>query len=215
MRLYMCDFEEVDDDDSESKEELSKDDEADADHVTDEMVNMANTGDATLHVSTASSHFVSIVSATSSGGNIQALIAKAVWEKKNIPSVKIPNVQTLGAMRRLKEIQIIQVPGALPKFAKRVKKPLKTEVDDLVIKPMHKEFNDLNRLEIQRDIMVVNAQQLQIKTKYQLLPKLLLRGDESTQPKSDHVKENEPPAKAQGEQSSEKALPTSTALIVH
>ncbi|GKE24711.1 hypothetical protein Tco_1436223 [Tanacetum coccineum] len=116
----------------------------------DEMVNMANIGDATLHVSTASSHFVSIVSATSSHGNIQALIAKAVWEKKNILSVKIPNVQTLGAMRRLKEIQIIQVPGALPKIAKRVKKPLKTEVDDLVINPMHKEFNALNRLEIQR-----------------------------------------------------------------
>ncbi|GKA21605.1 hypothetical protein Tco_0701594 [Tanacetum coccineum] len=37
---------------------------------------------------------------TSSPADIQALIAKVVWEKKNIPRVKIPNIQTLGAMRR-------------------------------------------------------------------------------------------------------------------
>nr|GEX22711.1 hypothetical protein [Tanacetum cinerariifolium] len=65
-------------------EELSKDDESDTDHLIDELVNMANTEDATLN------------------------------EKKNIPRVKIPIVQTLRKMRRFKEIHITKASGSDP-----------------------------------------------------------------------------------------------------
>ncbi|GKD01038.1 hypothetical protein Tco_1171312 [Tanacetum coccineum] len=194
--MSMSDNDEVIDD----SEELSKDDEDDVDHVIDELVHMANTEDAPLNIFATSSRHVSTVSSPSSPRNIQVLIAKAVWEKKNIPRVKIPNIQPLGSMRRFKEIQITQAPPeltqqfntaaqgilkivsnalaqALPKFDKMVQKTLKAGVDELVLKPLHKEFNALNTLEIRsyleqlvhstvkvpRDIMVINAKQLQTK----------------------------------------------------
>ncbi|GJR69565.1 hypothetical protein Tco_0015630 [Tanacetum coccineum] len=200
--MSMSDNDEVIDD----SEELSKDDEDDADHVIVELVHMENTEDAPLNVFATSSRHVSTVSSPSSPRNIQVLIAKVVWEKKNIPRVKIPNIQPLGSMRRFKEIQITQAPGsdplghllrildflsakvhnvakntppeltqqfntaahgilkivsdalaqALPKFDKRVQKTLKAGVDELVLKPLHKEFNALNTLEIRRFVILQN-----------------------------------------------------------
>nr|GEV42731.1 hypothetical protein [Tanacetum cinerariifolium] len=154
--------------------EFSKDDEVDADHVIDELVNMANTKDATLNVFAASS----------------------LPEKKIIPRVKIPYVYTLGAIRRFKEIQITKASGPYPLEGE---KTLKAGVDELVLKPSYKEFNVINTLEsqrwnekhhmqlinylekmlhssvqVQRDIMVINAKK--VETKYQPLPGMILRG---------------------------------------
>nr|GFC54408.1 hypothetical protein [Tanacetum cinerariifolium] len=71
--------------DIDDTEELSKDDESDVDHLIDELVNTANTEDATLNVFIATSLQVSTVSATSS-----------------------------PLMRRFKEIQITKAPGSDP-----------------------------------------------------------------------------------------------------
>ncbi|GJX47000.1 hypothetical protein Tco_0272190 [Tanacetum coccineum] len=65
-------------------------------------------------LSTADEKSIPYSVSLSSPVDIQALIAKAVQEKKNIPTVKIPNVQTLGAMRRLKKIQITKAPRLDP-----------------------------------------------------------------------------------------------------
>ncbi|GJS02120.1 hypothetical protein Tco_0318628 [Tanacetum coccineum] len=158
------------DEDIDDSEKLSKNDEIDADKVIDELVNMANTKDATLNVFGASSLPISIVYASlSSLGNIQTLIAKMFKD-----SVK----------------------QAIPMFDKRVKKTLKAGVDELVPKPLNKDFNTLNMMERRRfvilqkqlskaikktvgksvqrsvkkqigavptDIMVINANQLQTK----------------------------------------------------
>ncbi|GJU79105.1 hypothetical protein Tco_1276175 [Tanacetum coccineum] len=53
-----------------------------------------------------SSVYASSLSPTTSPGEVQALIAKVVWEKKNIPQRTIPHVQALGALQRYKAIQI-------------------------------------------------------------------------------------------------------------
>ncbi|GJV15599.1 hypothetical protein Tco_1360922 [Tanacetum coccineum] len=69
-------------------EELSMADEI----VADKLVNLANTWDADTLV----------------------FVASSLQKKKNIPRVKILNVQTLGAIRRFKEIQITKAPGSDP-----------------------------------------------------------------------------------------------------
>ncbi|GJX01756.1 hypothetical protein Tco_0185669 [Tanacetum coccineum] len=102
MSIFGDDNEEAD-----SDHELSTIDEKVVDLILDELLNEENKEDT--NVSTATTNEVSSKSvpyyvSSSLLVDIQALIAKAVREKKNIPTVKIPNVQTMGAMQRLKKI---------------------------------------------------------------------------------------------------------------
>nr|GFB84004.1 hypothetical protein [Tanacetum cinerariifolium] len=78
-----------------SDQELSIADEKAADNILDALINEANKGDTTVFAATTnevSSESVPQSTSTSSPADIQALITKAVREKKNIPKVKIPNV---------------------------------------------------------------------------------------------------------------------------
>ncbi|GJZ81649.1 hypothetical protein Tco_0646643 [Tanacetum coccineum] len=125
-------------------QEIFPSDEKAADNILDELINEANKEDtivSTVITNAVSYESVPQTASTSLPSDIQALIAKAMWEKKNIPKVKILNVQTLGAMRRFKEIQITKAPrsdpfGHLPRrldflFAQvnNVAKNLPTEVN--------------------------------------------------------------------------------------
>ncbi|GKC68162.1 hypothetical protein Tco_1100760, partial [Tanacetum coccineum] len=112
MSIFGDDNEEAD-----SGHELSTVDENVVDLILDELLNKENREDT--NVSTATTNEVSSKSvpysvSSSSLVDIQALIAKAVREKKNIPTIKIPNVQTMGAMQRLKKIQITKAPRSGP-----------------------------------------------------------------------------------------------------
>ncbi|GKA57421.1 hypothetical protein Tco_0756609 [Tanacetum coccineum] len=105
-----------DNDEADSDQELSTVDAKAADHILDELINEANKEDTNVSAATTndvSSASVPKSASTSSPADIQTLIAKAVW-KKNIPRVKIPNIQTLGAIRRYKEIQITKASGLDP-----------------------------------------------------------------------------------------------------
>ncbi|GJT37687.1 hypothetical protein Tco_0937552 [Tanacetum coccineum] len=71
-----------------------------------EIVQPCKQGDANTSISIASALQLSIVFASSSAlvvspGDVQALIAKLVWENKNICRRTIPHVQALGAMQRI------------------------------------------------------------------------------------------------------------------
>ncbi|GJS53145.1 hypothetical protein Tco_0626507 [Tanacetum coccineum] len=107
-----------------------------------------------------------------------------------------------------------------------VKKTLRAEVPEIILKPLNKEFNALNKMESQRvprDIMVIKAKRLQtnieknasdilelvnlIKELVRLIDQVpsstnaAIEGENvSTQAQSDHVMNNEPTAEAQGEQ---------------
>ncbi|GJS46418.1 hypothetical protein Tco_0596539 [Tanacetum coccineum] len=70
-----------------SDQELSIADEKAVDNILDALINEANKEDTTIFAATTN---------------------------ENIPKVKIPNVQTLGAMRRFKEIQITKAFGSDP-----------------------------------------------------------------------------------------------------
>nr|GFC77182.1 hypothetical protein [Tanacetum cinerariifolium] len=129
------------DEDIYDSEEFSKDDEIVIDHVINELVNMAHTEDATLNVYVASSFPVSVVS--SSLRNIQALITKV------LPDLLSTTLKDI-LLQMLKD----SVKQVLPKFDKRVKKKLKAGVDELVLKPLNKEFNAINMLESQRFVIL-------------------------------------------------------------
>ncbi|GJY59881.1 hypothetical protein Tco_0459773 [Tanacetum coccineum] len=106
-----------DNNEDDSDRELFVVDEVVADNILDELITEANKEDTNIFVATTnevSSKSVPQSASTSSTADIQALIAKALWEKENIHRVKIPNVQTLGAMRRFKKIQITKAPRSNP-----------------------------------------------------------------------------------------------------
>ncbi|GJS40255.1 hypothetical protein Tco_0565298 [Tanacetum coccineum] len=139
------------DEDINDFEGLSKDDEVEADHVIDELVNMENTKDETLNVFATSTLPISNVSASSSSPrNIQALIAKAIWEKAKLPNqlnttagdipkifsdaitAPLPDLLSTSLKELLPHVLKDSVKQVLPKFDKRVKKTLKTEVPNLI-----------------------------------------------------------------------------------
>ncbi|GJR51732.1 hypothetical protein Tco_1402253 [Tanacetum coccineum] len=217
------------DDDS---EKLYQTDEIAADNVIDKLVSMANTGDATKNVYATSHLHVSIVSASSSAPkDVQALIAKDLWEKKNIPRGKIPNVQTLRAMRSIPKAVSDAIAQQLPYLLNTtlidtLQKILLQLLKESVKKALPKEFNALNELEsrrwsvkyqmqliqyleqmvhstvqIPRDILVVNAKQLQIKVEKNAAD-IHEQGEKESQVQS--VPTMEVSAPTQGEQHSTK-----------
>ncbi|GKA37374.1 hypothetical protein Tco_0723939 [Tanacetum coccineum] len=119
----------------------------------------------------------------SAAGGIPKIVSDAIV-------VHLPDLLSTTLKDILPHMLKDSVKQALPKFDKRVKKTLKAGVDEIVFKPMHKEFNALNTLEsrrwnakhhmqlisyleqmvhstvsVPRDITVINAKQLQTKVK--------------------------------------------------
>nr|GEU93962.1 retrovirus-related Pol polyprotein from transposon TNT 1-94 [Tanacetum cinerariifolium] len=108
-------------------------------------------------------------------------------ENKNIPKVRIPNVQDLGAMRRFKEIQITKAPGSNPRgHLPRRLDFLSAQLPDLLTamlkdtlpqaltnvvrdtlpdfkKQIQKAIKKKMPKVVPRDIMVINAKYLQTK----------------------------------------------------
>ncbi|GJV14140.1 hypothetical protein Tco_1359463 [Tanacetum coccineum] len=136
MSIYGGDNEEAD-----SDQELSTADAKVVDHILDELINEANKEDTNVSstpTNDVSFEFVPQSASTSSPADIQALIVKVVWKKKNILRVKIPNMQTLGAMRRYKEIQITKAP--------RLRKSIRKTVGKSVKKNVKSQINEINGL---------------------------------------------------------------------
>ncbi|GJR45894.1 hypothetical protein Tco_1313997 [Tanacetum coccineum] len=140
-----------DDEDDDSKE-LSMADEIAADNLIEKLISVANTRDANTNVFAATDLPISTVSASTSTivtspRDVQALIVKVVWEKKNIPRVKIPNDTLLETLTNA-------VRDTLLGFQHQIKKAIKKQMPKVVIKPLYKEFNALSKLEIQRFVIL-------------------------------------------------------------
>ncbi|GJT16320.1 hypothetical protein Tco_0875026 [Tanacetum coccineum] len=131
---------EVDDDDekddhSKHKAKLSKTDEAVVDDVIDELV------------------------ADKIDDSVPRMVVDALEER-------LPELLSDTLKKILLDLLKDFVKKALPKFDKRVKKTLKVKVLKIILKPLNKEFNALNKMEsrrVPRDIMIINAKQLQTK----------------------------------------------------
>ncbi|GJV13611.1 hypothetical protein Tco_1355152 [Tanacetum coccineum] len=131
-----------DDDNDDGSEELSQTDEIATDNVINKLVSMANTGDVTANVSAASDLPVStVLTSSSTPEDVQAMIVKAVWEKKNIRRA------LTNAVR-----------DTLPTFKKQIQKDIKKKMPKVVLKPLLNEFNALNKLESK--IFVILQKQL-------------------------------------------------------
>ncbi|GKA77092.1 hypothetical protein Tco_0783553, partial [Tanacetum coccineum] len=179
MSIFGDDNEEAD-----SDHELSTANEKVVDLILKELLNEENKEDT--NVSTATTNEVSSKSvpysvSSSSPVDIQALIAKAIRKKKNIPTVKIPNVQTLGAIRmdflatyvhnlglslldKLDDKMDSVVPRMSQRFVileKKMRKFIRKTIGTSVKKNVHNKIGEINGL--LREILVVNAKRLQTK----------------------------------------------------
>ncbi|GKE39255.1 hypothetical protein Tco_1462660 [Tanacetum coccineum] len=175
---FEADIDDVEDNHSEHKEELSKIDKAVVDNMIDELVDMDHSKDASAD---KPAKMLELLSDTLK--NILPWIIKDSVKK------------------------------TLPKLNKRVKKTLKAQVHEIVLKPLYKEFNDLNKMESTR----WNAKnQLDCLIDPVLVsPKAATEGEKvTTQKQTDHVMEHELTVEAQMEQSSKQAPPISTALLI-
>ncbi|GJV50186.1 hypothetical protein Tco_1440398 [Tanacetum coccineum] len=122
-------------------------------------------------------------------GDVQALITKAVWEKKNIPRRIIPHVQVLGAMHRYKFAD--KIDSSVPRmvadaFEERMPELLSDTLKNILPRLLNDSIGEVNGLLRQcvkhqmqlinyieqilhssvkapRDILVVNAKHLQNK----------------------------------------------------
>ncbi|GKF27270.1 hypothetical protein Tco_0083164 [Tanacetum coccineum] len=120
----------------EHKEELSKTDEVVADNMIDELVNMAHSKDA----------FADKPAQSDLLGHIHAEISSLSAKVESLES-SLSHLKNI-----LPQIIIDFVKKTLPKFDKRVKKSLKAQVSDIVLKPLYKEFNALNKMESTRNV---------------------------------------------------------------
>ncbi|GKE87365.1 hypothetical protein Tco_1564840, partial [Tanacetum coccineum] len=141
---FMSGFEEADDNDSENAKELSVADEATADDVIDELVDMAKSQDANLNVSAAmATNSDPLKVADKIDDSVPQMVADVFEERLHeLLSNTLKNILP----RLLKDY----VKKAMPKFDKRVKKTLRVEVPIIILKPLNKEFNALNTMESRR-----------------------------------------------------------------
>ncbi|GJS31988.1 hypothetical protein Tco_0492608 [Tanacetum coccineum] len=146
---------------------------------------------------------------------------------KGSRKLRVQGERTLGAAEALMNAKIIKdsIKKTLPKFDKRVKKTLKAQVPEIVLKPLYKEFNALNKMKSTRIDGAFHSSSSQRYHGGQYLTaanKAATKGEKvSTQEQTDHVMKHEPTAEAQekqvntqGEQSSEQAPPISTTLVI-
>nr|GEZ96212.1 hypothetical protein [Tanacetum cinerariifolium] len=112
--IYVYRFEEVDDDDSEIKKQLLKNDEDATDNVSNKIDN-----------------------------SVPRMLADIFEERiLELLSDTLKNI--------LPDLLKDSVKKAMPKFDKRVKNTLKAKVSNIILKPLNREFNALNTMEIQR-----------------------------------------------------------------
>ncbi|GJW09431.1 putative reverse transcriptase domain-containing protein [Tanacetum coccineum] len=80
---------------------------------------------------------------------------------------QLPDILTATLKNNLPQILINLIRETLHGFNKRIRNAIKDEMSNILktsfLNPMNKEFNALNKLEIPRDILVVNAKNLQTK----------------------------------------------------
>ncbi|GJZ25445.1 retrovirus-related pol polyprotein from transposon TNT 1-94 [Tanacetum coccineum] len=126
------DDEEEEDDHSKDKAELSKTNEAVADDMIDELVDMANSKDANLNASANKPIESDPI------GHLQTSISSLAAKK-----------DYLSYYRTLSRLLKDYVKKALPKFNKRFKKTLRAEVPEIILVPLNREFNALNKMESQ------------------------------------------------------------------
>ncbi|GJS66067.1 hypothetical protein Tco_0680631 [Tanacetum coccineum] len=156
--VFVSGFEEADSDDSENAEEISMADEATADNMINEFVDVANSQDANPNVSAAKAiasdllgHLQDdITSLASKVNNLESSLSKQVADKNNdlVPRMvadvfeeRIPDLLADTLKNILPKLLKDSVKNALPKFDKQVKKTVKAEVPNLILKPLNKEFN--------------------------------------------------------------------------
>ncbi|GJR98982.1 hypothetical protein Tco_0271156 [Tanacetum coccineum] len=171
------------DDHSEHKFGLSKTDEVTTDDVLDELVDMANSQDANINAfsnkpaeSDPLGHFQANFNLNSARVNtLESFISQKLDNKldESVPRMvtdvfeeRIPDLLYDTLKNILPQLIKDSVKQSLPKFNKIVKKTLKAEIPNLILKPLNKEFNALNNMEsrrVPRDIMVINAKELQKK----------------------------------------------------
>ncbi|GJW24432.1 retrovirus-related pol polyprotein from transposon TNT 1-94 [Tanacetum coccineum] len=171
------------DDHSEHKFRLSKTDEVTTDNVLDELVDMANSQDANINAfsnkpaeSDPLGHFQANFNSNSARVNtLESFISQKLDNKldESVPRMvtdvfeeRIPDLLYDTLKNILPQLIKDSVKQSLPKFNKIVKKTLKAEIPNLILKPLNKEFNALNNMKsrrVPRDIMVINAKELQKK----------------------------------------------------
>nr|GEV95368.1 putative reverse transcriptase domain-containing protein [Tanacetum cinerariifolium] len=168
---YLIYPEEAHDDDSENTEELSVADEAAADDVIDELVDMAKSQDANLNV------FASKATNSDPLGHLQADITSLAAKVKNLESSlphkvsnkiddsmpgmiadvfeeRLPELLSDNLKNIFPKLLKDNVKKAMPMFDKRVKKTLRAEVPNIILKRLNKEFNALNTIESQRFVIL-------------------------------------------------------------
>ncbi|GJZ67749.1 hypothetical protein Tco_0630989 [Tanacetum coccineum] len=139
--LSRFDADETDDDDtkSEHKEEFSKADEEAADNVLDELPDMANSQNADMHASADNP--------PQSDPLIEESVPRMVVDalEERLPKMLSDTLKII-----IPDLLKVSVNKALPNFDKRVKKTLKAQVPELILKPLNKELSALNTLENNR-----------------------------------------------------------------
>nr|GEV07635.1 hypothetical protein [Tanacetum cinerariifolium] len=129
---FVSKFKEGDDDESKHAEELSMEDEAAADDVIVELVDMENNQDANLDTSATKPTYPYPL--------VPRMVADVFEENlRELLSDTLKNI--------LPQLLEESVKKALPRFYKRAKKTIKAEVPNLILKPLNKEFNALNTME--------------------------------------------------------------------
>ncbi|GKB30079.1 hypothetical protein Tco_0869480 [Tanacetum coccineum] len=170
-----CDtvFEAEDDDENdnfENKAELSKTDEAVVDNMIDEMVDIANSQNVNLNAfadkpteSDPLGHLQKDISLLATKvNNLESSLSQQVADKTDdsVPRMvadaleeRLPELLSDTLKTILPNLLKDSMKKAFPKFDKRVKNTLRAKVPEIILKPLNKEFNALNTMESQRELV--------------------------------------------------------------
>ncbi|GJW31569.1 hypothetical protein Tco_0051601, partial [Tanacetum coccineum] len=141
-------FRDDDEELADSNKELYVVDETVADNVIDEILTKINIEDSTTLVFTAPSTKVPSVSDSKPTHvfpieDIQALITRALWKKKNIPCEKPANVQSLATMQRMMYFLIAHVHNLGKSFPDKFADKMDSVVPRMVADALKKRFPKL------------------------------------------------------------------------
>ncbi|GJS46601.1 hypothetical protein Tco_0596722 [Tanacetum coccineum] len=157
LSRFEADETDNDDTQSEHKEEFSKADEATTDNVANMFAstNKPSQSDPLGHRSTNFSLLVANIT------NLESFFSQKIADKieESVPQIvadtlKERLLEMLSDTLKTILIDLLRyyVKKVLPKLDKRVKKTLKAQVPDLILKPLNKELNALNTLENNRTV---------------------------------------------------------------
>ncbi|GJW39411.1 hypothetical protein Tco_0065256 [Tanacetum coccineum] len=153
-----------DDDDDDDSKELSEVDEIVANNVIAKLNNIANTMDANTNVAAPNTPELDPLGHLQKGldslatqvDNLESSLSQKLADKidSSVPQMiadafetRMPDLLSDTLKNILLQLLNDSIKKLMPKFDKRVKKTLKAEVLDVVLKPLNKEFNMLNMLE--------------------------------------------------------------------